>query len=93
MPSLRRGGCGHKPVSDVPKPHPIVLPQPTPPIEPPVDLEAHFKKAAYYHEQVMYDAAIAEYDAILKVDPGNTRAKAGRKQEVDAKKAEADVQK
>jgi tetratricopeptide (TPR) repeat protein len=82
-----------KPVSDAPKPHPIVLPQPTPPVEPPVDLEAHFKKATQYHKQGMYDAAIAEYDAILKADPGNARATVGRKQELDSKKAEADVQK
>jgi serine/threonine protein kinase len=66
---------------------------PQTPSRPPVDLDAHFKKAAQLHEQGMYDAAIAEYDAILKEDPGNARATAGRARSVKAKEAEANVQK
>ena len=51
------------------------------------------KKATQYHEQGMYDAAIAEYDSVLKVDPGNARAKVGRARAVMAKEAEANFQK
>ena len=70
-----------------------VEPAPTEPVNPPVDLESHFTKAAQFHEQGMYDAAIAEYDAILKADPGNERGKAGRAKSVKAKETEANAQK
>jgi tetratricopeptide (TPR) repeat protein len=59
----------------------------------PIDLEAHFKQADQDHEQGMYDAAIAEYDAILKSEPGNARAIRGRARALKAKEAEGNVQK
>jgi serine/threonine protein kinase len=60
---------------------------------PPVDLNAHFKKAAQLHELANYPAEIAEYDAILEADPGNARATAGRARAIKSKEAEANVQK
>jgi serine/threonine protein kinase len=57
----------------------------------PVDLNAHLQKGGQLLSNGMYDAAIAEYDAVLKARPGDKTALLGRASALKAKETEANV--